>query len=269
MGKKVNLFVLLFSLLILSSFVSAAKTTITNNFPTGYTIAESQQEYIQLDKNFIYHFFIYNTSNGKIPEEDVLCQFFLVDSKGNLIFNDNATRVNDGQYYFVNISKETFSKKGIYSYGLNCQNGVGGALAGEFEVTYTGNEFGLTELLVYLIVLLLLFGLLIYLIYLFPKLPKNDTNDKGMIIGVNKLSYLRPIILGVMWIIVISFTYIIANLSIAYVYADFLGNFIFGIFTIMMYSNLLILPLWIIYLINKSYKDAKIQEFIERGGMDF
>lgn len=182
----------------------------------------------------------------------------------------NLVATQDNTHYYYTINKGNLTEQGTYMYCYNCGNTVEAETGCiEVPVTYTGQDLSLPQTYMYIAVLLFLTGILIYAIYLYPKLPQHTTNESGYVTDVAQLSYLRPVALGGMWILVMAITYIVANMSIAYITAGFLGKFIFGIWTIMMYSNLLIIPLWIIYMLVDFYKTAKLKEFLERGGMAF
>ena len=178
--------------------------------------------------------------------------------------NSNMTAQGTGQFCY----NYTPNQLGRYDF-----RGVSDGCTQEFatyvDVTYTGKELTSEEVSMYIIILLFLIGILVYLIFLYPSLPKHKANEEGYVIDVAQLSYLRPIMIGVMWILIMSITYIVANITVAYITTGFLGTFIFGIWTLMMYSNFLIIPLWLIYIINDFYKTAKLKEFLERGGMAF
>lgn len=178
--------------------------------------------------------------------------------------NTNMTLTGTGQYCY----NYTPTQIGRYDF-RGISDGCTGEFATYVDVTYTGEELTQEQTTMYLAILVFLVGILIYLIYLFPKLPQHKENEQGYVIDVAQMSYLRPIIIGVMWILIMAITFIVANIAIAYITAGFLGKFLFGIWTIMMYANFIILPLWIIYLINDFYKTAKLKEFLERGGMAF
>lgn len=198
------------------------------------------------------------------------CNFsvFKDPSGTNILTNIQASQ--SGSHWSYIVGAGNITEKGVYTYCYDCGNTAEGAIGCiDVNVTYTGNELSLPETILYLGVLVFLVGLFGYILYLYPKLPRDAKNDDGYVINMSSFAYLRPIAIGFLWILLLSITFIIANISIAYVSAGFLGNFIWGIYTILMYSNLVIIPLYFLYLIINSFKRAKLKEFLERGGMDF
>ena len=177
---------------------------------------------------------------------------------------ENMTSMGAGEYCY----NYTPQKLGRYDF-RGVSDGCEKTFATYMDITYTGKDLTMEETTMYLGVLVFLVLILIYLLYLYPKLPKHQRNDDGYVINISNLSYLRPVTLGFMWILILSITYIVANISVAYITAGFLGSFIFGIWTIMMYSNFIILPLWVVYIIHDLIKTAQIKEFLERGGTNF
>jgi len=186
----------------------------------------------------------------------------------NLLTNMVATASDTHYSYLINSGNIT--EQGTYRYCYNCGSAAD-AESGciDVPVTYTGQELNMPQTIIYIVILVFLSFLLFYIIWIYPSLPNHSTNSDGYVISANSLAYLRPIALGFMWILVQSITYIVANISVAYITSGFLGNFIFGIWQIMMYANLVILPIWIVWIINDIYKTAKLKEFIERGGNSF
>ena len=176
----------------------------------------------------------------------------------------NMTATNSGEYTY-NYTPMAIGRYDFRGISDGCEN----TFSTYIMVTYTGLSLEMPQTVMYIVILFFLIGILGYIIYIYPRLPQNATNDDGYVINATQLAYLRPIALGIMWILILSITYIVSNIAIAYIQAGFLGNFIFGIWKIMMTANFLIIPLWIIYMINDAFKQAKLKEFLERGGNDF
>lgn len=198
------------------------------------------------------------------------CNFTSFKAPNGTSILSNIIATQDNTHYSSLIKGGNITQQGTYRYCYNCGNAIDAEVGCiDVPVNYNGSELTLPQTFMYSFVLLFLVGILIYIIYLYPKLPQHKTNESGYVIDVAQLSYLRPVALGFMWILVLSITFIVSNIAIAFISAGFIGKFLFGVWTIMMYSNLVIVPLWIIYIINDFYKTAKLREFLERGGMAF
>jgi len=138
-------------------------------------------------------------------------------------------------------------------------------LAGTFEVTITGRKVTSGQATLYLIMtmfLLFIFGLVMWG---WLSIHENTKDDEGYILEISKLAYFKPILLGFAWILLCAITFIAANISIAYLDTGLMGAFLFVIWQIMMLSNLVILPLCIIRMIQKAVLGKEMLGLIERG----
>lgn len=198
------------------------------------------------------------------------CNFTTFQSPSGEVLLSNMVATQSNTHYSYEILAGNLSEQGLYTYCYNCGN-ANDAETGciNVPVNYTGSDLEMPQTVMYITILVFLVALLGYVIYLYPRLPNHGKNEDGYVISVNSLAYLRPVAIGFMWILLLSITYIVANIAVAYIAAGFLGVFLMGIWQIMMYANLLIIPLWFIFMINDAFQKAKLKEFIERGGIDF
>jgi len=142
--NRLGLFLLVFTIFI--SFTSAQPSTTIYSFPNGYTIVPTQFETLKAGEDFNFFFYLYNTSSGlKIDNSTVECNFHLADAQGNLVLEDAQTYQPNG-YWFAFINGSYIANTGYYYYGVDCQDGLGGAISGVFEVTLSGNKLTLVEL---------------------------------------------------------------------------------------------------------------------------
>jgi len=143
-------YLFIFVLFIFSTlnFVYAVPpVTTVSQFTEGYKIVESQQQYLKLEQDFQYNLFVYNYSSGILLDNStIMCRFYLSNSSGEIIYNSNMTFYAD-KHWGVEIDGNNFSQVGIYPYGVSCQDGYGGALSGDWEVTIDGNEANIERLI--------------------------------------------------------------------------------------------------------------------------
>lgn len=155
-------FLVMFLLVIGLNFIIAQPpVTTVQSFPLGYTIAEINYQELKAGEDFTYFFYLYNQSNGvKIDNTTVECYFHLTDRQGNLLMNE-AEVYNPAGYWYVIINGSYVEESGWYYYGVDCQDGLGGALSGVFKVTQTGviNSFAFYIVLILLSLGLVMFGL--------------------------------------------------------------------------------------------------------------
>lgn len=160
-NKMKQIFILLMLSLVLISFTSAQPSTTVYSFPNGYTIVPTQFEQLKVGEDFNFFFYLYNTSSGlKIDNSTVNCTFHMADSQGNLVLEDTEVYQPKGYWYtFVNGSY--VSETGYYYYGVDCTDGLGGAISGVFEVTHNGRSTN-TNISFFIIVFIISMSLLIF-----------------------------------------------------------------------------------------------------------
>ncbi len=164
-NKKTKLiFCTIFLFVIILNFVySAPPVTTVQEFPEGYIISENPHEYLKLNQNYQYNFFLYNHSNGiLIDNSSTNCTFFLANYSGEVLFSQDVEYIPEEDYWKLDIFGGNFSEAGYYTYGVTCQGTKGGSLEGVFEVTESGIE--ITESRSSLV--LGLFGLLVIFLFL-------------------------------------------------------------------------------------------------------
>ena len=158
MKKLLTLIIFLFFVTIV---IAQPPTSTIEAFPQGYVIVEAQQPVLKTNEPHTYYFFLYNTSNGiPIDNETVNCSFYMANELGELLI-EGASIFQPNGYWYRHINGTYFADPGLYSYGVNCQNDYGGALAGNFEVTPTGHEFSVSQAIMALIVFMFLITILL------------------------------------------------------------------------------------------------------------
>ncbi len=149
--------------MILNIGSSAPPVTTVQEFPDGYLIEEKPHEYLKLNQDYQYNFFLYNHSNGLlIDNSSTNCTFYLANNSGEILFSQEVEYLSEEKYWKIDILGGNFSESGGYPYGVSCQGSVGGALAGIFEITESGVE--VTEGRSILVMGLL--GLLVFFLFL-------------------------------------------------------------------------------------------------------
>jgi len=120
--------------------------------------------------------------------------------------------------------------------------------------------------ILYLGLIAILTFLFILVISSIPKLPSSDVVDEeGIILGINNLKYLRPILWGIAWILLLGIMFVTSNISIAYLPTAMFGDFFFLIYRIMFLLTLPMVIIWFVYIIIKLFRDKEMKKMIERG----
>jgi hypothetical protein len=167
--KKYMLGIVVFCTILLMAMISAQPpVTTVQQFQEGFIIVESPHDFLKLNEDYQYNFFVYNQSNGVLMDNSsITCNFILANISGEIILNQEVNYFSDS-HWGIDILGGNFSYSGGYPYGVSCQDSYGGALSGFFQVTESGVE--LTEgrsLLVIGLLTLLVFLLFISLYSLF------------------------------------------------------------------------------------------------------
>jgi hypothetical protein len=159
---------ILLGLLFLSSLVTAAPpVTTVQQFSEGYIIEDTPQTYIRQNYNFSYNFFLFNSSNGVlINNNTVNCLFYLTDAYGEVLFIQAPQHYTSYNYWGLVIDGGNFSKVGEYNYGIKCNSSTrGGANVGVFYVTGNGKENANQSIIIFFIIMfLIIIGSLTYLV---------------------------------------------------------------------------------------------------------
>lgn len=270
-GKKLVLFLAIVFLLI--PFISSAPpVTTVSQFPDGYLIIEAQQPTLKINENHTYYFFLYNASNGiRIDNSTVNCSFYLANDEGDLLIEGEPAYQPNG-YWYREIDGELYlNETGFYSYGVNCQNDFGGALAGNLIVTTNGEELTIPITHSYI-------GLLAILVFLFLVNMgaigfldggrfKPDPN--GKIIDRGALAYVKPILFVVAWVVLMAIFFVSSNYALAYLNFELFGQLFFTIYKVMFYLTLPLFVVWIIWIFVSIFQDNEMKRILERGGDDF
>lgn len=136
----------------------------------------------------------------------------------------------------------------------------------EFEVNSVGTPFTTQKSIMYIGLLTLLIFMFILDLMVAFKLPSGNNKDmSGQILSINNLKYLRPILFGFAYVLIIVIMFVSSNLSFAFLGENMFGKLFFAFYTIM-FKGLIIVPfIWIIWLFAKIAQDKEIKNMIERG----
>lgn len=159
---KFKLIFLLF-LLCFPLVLSAPPVTTVQQFTEGYLVGEISHQYLRLGESYQYNFYVFNQSNGVLMNDTfITCNFHLFNSSGTELFSGDTAYDPDG-HWGIFILGGNFSSIGSYPYSLNCQDDLGGALAGIFEVNPTGYETDNMSVVYLILTILVLLGIFLYL----------------------------------------------------------------------------------------------------------
>ena len=185
----------------------------------------------------------------------------------NITLLSNIEMTKDETYYYYELDKENVSNLGEYSYCYDCGNDVEketGCLG--FGVTGTGFELNLSRTNLSIALLGLMIFSFIVCIFGASKLPSTDNYDEDeKLISVSKLKYLRPVLFGVSWFLLLGTFYAGGSIALAYMGTTLLGDVLFTLFRIMLGLTPIMILVWFLYIFVSIFQDKKTKRLIERG----
>lgn len=163
-GKGTGL-LLFFTFLLFISLVGtisavAPVTSVAIELNTGLNIDFPKFEEIEQDENFLFHFHVFNISNGvRMDNSTVNCSFELYNSGGEEQLEVDNLEYISGDWR-INVSGSNFTRLGNYAYLVECHTEtLGGFISFPFKVTPTGLS---SNLGFYVLILILSFGIIIF-----------------------------------------------------------------------------------------------------------
>lgn len=265
MGKKIILGLL--CMMFMLALVSAVKPD--QIIDSGCEIRTPTIDVTEINQDIVSHIHVINITTGSknyLTNETTNCILHVYNDRGIHIIQGNYSWEAGGMEWEFPIDGGNFSKPEFYSFYIQCIS-IDSicAVSGAIEATPTGTKVSTPQAIIYLIsfsFLIFVFGLLIWAYY---SIPRDIKDDDGFVINVSKLEHIRPIVRGLAWIVLTGIVYIIANITIAYLSTGLMGASLFLIFQLMLLSNLVIIPLMIIQMIQRITLSKDMLGLIERG----
>ncbi len=193
------------------------------------------------------------------------CNFTRITYGGEIIFSDVPT-IKNGTHYSFTILKGNLTTRDMLTYCYACGNAVEDETGcNHIPITYNGHALTTELSIMYLGLIMFLIFLMGLLFFVHSRLPTDVRDNEGYVLEVSKLAYLRPVVKGLIWILLTSITFIASNVAIAYLDTGIIGEFLFAIARIMIMSNLIILPLAVIFMIQRIALSKDMLGLIERG----
>jgi hypothetical protein len=255
-------FIFLFSL----SFISAQPSTTIYSFPEGYTIVPAEFESLKVNEDFYMYFYLYNSSTGlKIDNTTVECDFHLANSQGNLVLFDQEAYQPEG-YWYAKVNGSYVNETGYYYYGIDCSDGLGGAISGVLEVTYSGETMETSQSILSGFMLLIFVFFMVSIVFFINKLPDSNSRDEeGNIISINWLKYLRTPLWFVEWMLLIGILFLSSNLSFAYLGDELFAQILHTLFRVLFGFTPVVIVVWIVWIIARIFQDKEMKKILDRG----
>lgn len=140
MKKAIIYFFLVF--ILVSTTLAVKDTQVIMGEDEGLIIELPPHEVLKQSREYKLHVHVFNKTNGyPIKNDTAFCLVHLYNLSGSHILEDNMSWDSNNVDFQLTIDGGNFSDSGFVSYIIQCNtSSVGGAVAGQFQVTPTGEE---------------------------------------------------------------------------------------------------------------------------------
>ena len=137
-----------------------------------------------------------------------------------------------------------------------------------FDVTSSGGVWNTQSSIFYMGIMFILFLLFVACVLGIVSLPTDDHRDEeGKLIAINSLKYLRLPLVGVAWGLLVFLSYLAMGVAGAYLTEGFIVSIFQTIFTLLMVSIIIGLPVVFWFIVSGFMQDVVIKKYIARGLM--
>jgi len=216
--------------------------------------------------------------NYKLGEDVLLMQLCGTCTYNNItslthpnssILISNVVMVKDGTQYTYLVDSANLTEKGTYSVnGFGDLDGVATSWAYNFEVTGIGREFNTQTAIYYFGISIVLIFFFLVCIFVYNILPQHKAlGADGRIMSVNSLAHLKLIVAGVAWGILVMISFLLWNVSEAYLTSTLAVMIFRMIFSFLLWTAMIGFPVMGCYFLYKVIADTELKKAIERGLM--
>lgn len=196
------------------------------------------------------------------------CNLTSINYPNSSAILSNVAMIQQGTYYYYNLNGGNTTLIGDYNYCYDCGNAVEketGCL--DFSITSTGTELSNGESILYAIFIIIIFGGLLLLFYFIIVLPsENEENDRGTIIGIVKLKYLRIFLIAMMYPLIIILLNLLNGLAVNYTTLTMFSGTLGFLFEVMLrgaWVFTIVIIIWIVYLL---VQDSNVKKQLSKLG---
>lgn len=184
---------------------------------------------------------------------------------GTSIYLESTMTKNGQKYNYTYTFPDNLQGEYFIS-GHGDLNGVDTGWRYSIELTSEGKPESTSNSLFYLGLLGVLVLFLVVILGSISFIPSTDEyNSEGDLLNINNLKHLRPILWGVVYVLVMAIMFLSSNIAFAYLGTKMMGNILFTIYRIMFSLLLPMMVLWLIYIFRRIFLDKETKKMIERG----
>lgn len=156
---------------------------------------------------------------------------------------------------------------GIYTvYGYSTNTTQNESFIGDFEITYSGLNFKEGQATFYTVLFFVLIFFFIIILLAINQLPKsNEQDEKGRILSITYLKYLRPVGWMLEYMLIVAILYLASNLAFTYLNEQLFAKILFTLYQVTFMFAPLVVILWLVWIFVKMYHDKEMQKLLNRG----
>lgn len=83
--------------------------------------------------------------------------------------------------------------------------------------------------------------------------------------NINNLKYLRPILYGLSWGLMLAIVFMVSNIAFAFLTNEMIGKFFFALYRIMFVLTFPMILIWFLYIFKRIFEDKEVRKLIDRG----
>ena len=197
------------------------------------------------------------------------CNVTIKYQNGSYLIQSGVMTNNDDGIFNYTIATNLLSEVGEYSWDMFCYDSENidyEESHGTFGVTRTGVELSREKAMIYLGMLALLVFIFLVNMGAIAMLPRGNIRDeKGFIMDINSLKYLRAVLLVVAWALLLAITFMSSQISYLYLETSAMGDLLWTFYRIMMLLSTPMVVIWGLWVLVMIFQDKKIKNLIERG----
>lgn len=267
--KKGSVFIIIgiFLLMTINLISAVPPQTITFTGDVGLDIEASFQPYYKINEAAQIQIHVFNKTTSKLLDNTTTqCEVELTNYNGTILIH--GTPAFEEDHFLMSRTADSVTEVGTYAITIICNSSnLYGWKTAYFDATKTGRGLDIEESLIYSILafgVLLLFFISFYFMISIPY--GNDINNKGAVIKICKLKYVKLGLILLTWVLFTWFLNILIGLSDNFVSLTMYYGLFGFIFDIM---NRLALPLGIVIIVISFFeiiRDANIMKAISKFG---
>lgn len=194
------------------------------------------------------------------------CNVSVFDREQNLIL-DNVQLENNNAFHNYTLTADNNANSGLYQVkGFCVDGGSFQEINYEYQITSNGEELDEPQSQIYFFMLIAIFITIILIEILRRNLPNKDpATEDGKVIKISWLKHLRPVMVGLLIIMVTFMFYILSSVSFAYLPDTLIAKAMFSMFVLSFITGAITIPLRFVWLIQQMLQDGELGKMLKQG----